>query len=395
VFETADAITRVRVSPDGARVAFNTKPAGLGGNSVIRVWEGSKTARALATDSGADRIEFAWTPDSSEIWFTESMGATSNNMRSMAMNGRVRTVATLPIGFHLHDIARDGTVLASRSALRSSVAEVAAGGERERDHSWLDLSELDDTLADGSSLLMTEFGEGGGVGRWSVFLRKTDGSPAVRLGEGEAFSLSPDGSQALSLRRGPQPTLVILPTGAGEAREIANPQHFDYLSARWLHDGKRIGFAALEPGHGLRYWVQPLDATTAQPITPEGIFTLPGANPFSPDDKFAAVQHEDGFMYLHPTAGGEATPIPNLRKVNLVRWTADGRGLLVSTNELPSRVFRVDVKTGGVELRKILMPTDPAGIFNIYSVQVAANEQSYFYTFQRDLTDLFLIQGLR
>jgi hypothetical protein len=394
VYETADVITRVRVSPDGARVAFNEKPFGLGKNSTIRVWEGAPAPRTLGTDSGADRVEFAWAAGGSEIWFTETIGATSYNLRALGMDGRVRTVVTLPIAFHLYDIARDGTVLAGRTAMRASVIEVAAGSERERDHSWLDMSEIDDASADGANLLLTEFGEGGGVGRWSVFLRKSDGSPAVRLGEGQAFALSSDGRQALSLRRGSTPALVVLPTGVGEPRALANPGRVDYFTGTWLHDGKRIGFAGAEPGRGPRYWVQPLDGVP-QPLTPEGIFALPGGHPFSPDDQFLAVQHDDGVIYVHPTAGGTARPVPNLKRVLISRWTSDGRGLLVSTNDLPARVFRVEVGTGRAELRKILMPADPAGVVNVYSVQVAANEQSYFYSYQRDLTDLYLIQGLR
>jgi Tol biopolymer transport system component len=394
VYETAQDVTRVRVSPQGTRVAFNEKEKGFGKNSVLRVWDGSAALRTLDTGAGADRVEFAWAPDGTELWFTEVSAATSNDLRAVAMGGRVRTVAKLPIAFHLYDIARDGTVLGGRSALRGSVIEVASGSDRERDHSWLDMSEAGDATPDGTNLLITEYGDGGGTGRWSVFLRKSDGSPAVRLGEGEAFGLSPDSRQALTLRRGTAPALVVLPTGAGEPRELSNPAKVDYFTGTWLHDGKRIGFAAQEAGHDLRYWVQPLDGA-ATPITPEGIVARIGEHPFSPDDRFLAVRHEDGGIFIHPAAGGNAVPVPDLRKVTVSRWTPDGRGLLVFTDGLPARVFRVDVATGRRELRKILMPADPAGVVNVYAVQVTANEQSYFYSYQRDLTDLYLIQGLR
>ena len=394
LYETSDVVTRVRVAPDGARVAFNEKPAGFGANSTIRVWDGSATPRRLPTDSGADRIDIVWGPRGNEVWFTESVGATSNDIRAVNLNGVMRTVATLPIGFHLFDIARDGTALAGRSAIRSSVVEATSGSDRERDHSWLDMSEVDDASADGATLLMTEFGEGGGVGRWSVFLRKTDGSPAVKIGEGEAFGLSPDGRRALAMRRGSPPTLVILPAGAGEPRDLANPRRLDYFSGGWLHDGTRVGFMGTEPGHGPQYWVQALDGPP-QSITPEGIFALPGQHLFSPDDKYLAVTHADGSVFIHSIADGASTQVPDLRNVNISRWTRDGRGLLVVTTALPARVFRVDVKTGRSELRKILMPADAAGVVVVATVQITDDEQSYFYTYERDLTDLYLIQGLR
>jgi eukaryotic-like serine/threonine-protein kinase len=394
LYETSDVVTRVRVAPDGARVAFNEKPAGFGANSAIRVWDGSTTPRRLPTDSGADRIDIVWGPRGNEVWFTESVGATSNDIRAVSLSGVMRTVATLPIGFHLFDIARDGTALAGRSSIRSSVVEATSGSERERDHSWLDMSEVDDASADGATLLMTEFGEGGGVGRWSVFLRKTDGSSAVKIGEGEAFGLSPDGRRALAMRRGSPPTLVILPVGAGEPRDLANPRRLDYFSGGWLHHGARVGFMGTEPGHGPQYWLQALDGPP-QSITPEGIFALPGQHLFSPDDKYLAVTHADGSVFIHSIADGTSTQVPDLRNVNISRWTRDGRGLLVVTTALPARVFRVDVKTGRSELRKILMPADAAGVVVVATVQITDDEQSYFYTYERDLTDLYLIQGLR
>jgi len=40
-------------------------------------------------------------------------------------------------------------------------------------------------------MLIEEDGDGGGP-NYSVYLRKTDGSAAVRLGEGRAIALSPD-----------------------------------------------------------------------------------------------------------------------------------------------------------------------------------------------------------
>lgn len=77
------------------------------------------------------------------------------------------------------------------------------------------------------------------------------------------------------------------------------------------------------------------------------------------------------------------------------RKASSRRGLLVITTDVPARVFRVDLSTGRRELRKILMPGDPAGVVTVYPVLISANEQSYIYTYQRDLTDLYLIQGLK
>ena len=51
--------------------------------------------------------------------------------------------------------------------------------------------------ADGKTAVFTEQGEAGGPG-YSVYLRKLDGSAPVRLGEGNALALSPDGKWVLT-----------------------------------------------------------------------------------------------------------------------------------------------------------------------------------------------------
>jgi hypothetical protein len=107
---------------------------------------------------------------------------------------------------------------------------------------------------DGKQILFSEGGEGGGPS-YGVYLRPTDGSPAVRLGEGEAFALSPDGRWVLSVPRGDHPHPVLLPTGAGQARMLpAGPLH-EYQNGTWLGDG-RVLLQASETGRGNRYYVQ-------------------------------------------------------------------------------------------------------------------------------------------
>jgi len=72
--------------------------------------------------------------------------------------------------------------------------------EGEREISWLDVSVPNALSADGRTLLLLENGEGGGP-NYSVFLRPTDGSPAIRLGDGNAQDLLPDGKWALAIAR--------------------------------------------------------------------------------------------------------------------------------------------------------------------------------------------------
>src|SRR5260370_27267363 len=104
---------------------------------------------------------------------------------------------------------------------------------------------------------------------FSTYLRGTDGLPAIRLGDGLSFALSPDQRWASSGRPKPPVQFNLLPTGAGESRELTHDQ-VNRLWARWFPDGKRILFSADESGKGVRLYVQ-LSGSPANAITKEGV----------------------------------------------------------------------------------------------------------------------------
>ena len=111
-----------------------------------------------------------------------------------------------------------------------------------RDLSWLDYSLVRDMSADGRTVLFTEGGRGGGA-NYGVYLRRTDGSPAVRLGDGDAAALSPDGKWAITSPVGTPRQRVLQPTGPGRARPLTEDA-INHLRARWFPDGSRIASAA-------------------------------------------------------------------------------------------------------------------------------------------------------
>jgi eukaryotic-like serine/threonine-protein kinase len=395
-YETANQVYRVRVSPRDDRLAFNEKAVGFGTNWTLKVLDADGRIRTLPTGVSADFIDFAWSPSGDEIWFTETMGAASFDLRATTLDGRQRIVLPMPIGLRLFDVTADGRVLVGRSSLRSSVAGIRPGDDRERDYSWLDMSEADDVAPDGSFLVMTEYGEGGGIGRWSVFFRKTDGSAAVRIGEGQAFSLSPDGKSVLALRRGSPPSLAVLPIGAGQAADLKNPSGIDFAGAWWFPDGKTVLFLGQEAGHAPRYWAQPLGGDP-RPITAEGVLggSVLGTHPISPDGTAIALLDTEMRLAIQPVGGGALRTVTGPPDVSIVRWSADGRSVFVTTRAIPARILKVDVATGvRVPVREIV-PQDPAGVANVYAVQLLDDGRSYFYSYQRELTDLYVIRGLR
>src|SRR4029077_14688763 len=146
-----------------------------------------------------------------ELWFTgDKTAMTAGALHGVTLNGATREILRVPARLVLHDIYRTGTVLDARSDLRLEARGEAPGETGERDLSWLDFSGLSDLTPDGGTIVITEYGESGLHG----YLRKTDGSPAVQVGEEGIFGLSPDGRWTISLSVRPPP-LRLSPIGAG------------------------------------------------------------------------------------------------------------------------------------------------------------------------------------
>ena len=203
LFETAGWLSHVRVSPDGERVAFLHHPTqGDDGGSVMSVDRGG----ARATTHSEDWITaygLAWrTP--SEIWFTATRVGVARAIWSVNVaGGRERLLARTPGELTIQDVARDGRTLVTSDNGMVGIMGVPPGESEERDLSLLDWSLVRDISKDGRLILFDETGEGGG-NRHACYVRRTDGSPAIRLGEGGGASSPPtdDGrSRARSRRR--------------------------------------------------------------------------------------------------------------------------------------------------------------------------------------------------
>ncbi len=228
------------------------------------------------------------------------------------------------------------------------------------------------------------------------YVRATDGSPAVRLGEGRALDMSPDGKWVLA--NAPRLTssdLILMPTGPGEARKLS-AQPVACWSAKFL-DGERILLSGSETGKGSRLWVLSLRGGPPRPLTPEG-FSFYVGDPVSPDGRLVAARGPDRKFYLCAIEeGGAPRPIPGVSPDEQVaQWTRDGGSLYVySGSELPAKIHVVEVSTGRRTLWKELNPADPAGVTWAGPVIISADGRTYAYSYRRYLEDLYLADGLK
>jgi eukaryotic-like serine/threonine-protein kinase len=398
LYETGGWIGHPRVSPRGDLVAFADHPVqgdDSGSLSIVDLAGHKKTLTSQwFTIQGV-----AWSPDSNEIWFTASKSGTDRTLYAITTDGKQRIVARLPGALMLLDIAKDGRVLLVRATWRRELMGISADG-KERELSWLDYTYPADLSDDGKTLLFDEEGGGGALDyskssgyTYAVYLRKTDGSPAVLLGEGGAVALSPDGKLAIVQTQDSPSRLRLLPTGAGEPKEIAGD--INHAWARWFPDGKRILYSGNEPGKGVRLYVYELATGKSRVITQEGVNGT--ALVISPDSGWVAAIGPDHKGYIYPVAGGEPRVINGLNPGEQpIVWSADGHSLYIyQPGELPARVYRLEMESGKRTLWKQLMPSDPAGVENIGPILLTPDAKTLVFGYHRMLADLYLVEGLK
>src|ERR1700683_1116989 len=307
LYQTGGWIGHPRVSPKGDLIAFADHPLQGDDSGSLAVVDLAGNKKNLSSQWFTIQ-GLAWSPDGKEIWFTASKSGTDRTLYATSLEGKQRIVARLPGALMLLDIAKDGCVLLVRADWRRELLGLFSDDPKQHELSWLDYTYPADLSSDGKTLLFDRAG-GGGAPAYSksrgltlaVCIRKTDGSPAVLLGEGGAVALSPDGKWAIAQTQESPSQFKLLPTGAGEPRDLTK-DNVNHSWAHWFPDGKRILFSADEPGKGVRFYVYDLASGKSQVISQEGVNGTAFA--LSPDAQQIAAIGPDQKGYLYPVAGG-------------------------------------------------------------------------------------------
>ncbi|MGA7382269.1 MAG: protein kinase [Terriglobales bacterium] len=392
LYATSGWISHPRMSRKGDRVAFLDHPLPGDDGGAVDVVDVNGKVQTLS--SGFETVQgLAWSADGQEIWFTACRLGSERAVYAVTLNGRERLIMPVPGTLSLHDIWQDGRLLLARDTWRRELIGVTVGEAKERDLSWFDYSYPAELSPDGKTLLFDEEGEGGGP-KYSVYLRKVNDTEAVRLGDGQAISVSPDGKWAIASPPTAPAQLILLPTGAGEARALTHDST-SHSWAKWLPDGRRFLFSGKEPGHAARIYRQ--DSVEAKPISisPEGVDPL--VLVLSPDGQQVVGIGPDEKAYIYPVAGGEPRAVPGFEVGQQpIQWSEDGKVIYIyKPGELPARVYRLDVATGHKTLWKELMPSDPAGVSRIGPILLTMDGKSCVYGYHRILSDLYLVEGMK
>jgi hypothetical protein len=219
----------------------------------------------------------------------------------------------------------------------------------------------------------------------------------VRLGEGSATAISPDGKRVLAIVH---PTtdqqLVIYPTGPGEARRLPFPT-LRVLDAVWLPDNRRILMTAAEPGHGERVYLVDPDGGAPRPVTPEGFGAGAGkAGEFIDATRFIA-RGPDGRLFLCSIEGGAPVAVPGFNPADLVVGPSGREGWVYIRRgrELPAHVVLFELASGREEEVKDFVPAELTGNVGFYGLRLTRDGRYYAYSYASALSDLYLVEGVR
>jgi Tol biopolymer transport system component len=389
VLFSSPAISDLRFSPNGRYLAFISHGDSTDdrGTVVILRANGDRVA-ASPTYSSAEGL--AWTPSGEEVWFSSPLE--SGKIHALSLSGKSREVLSVPGRLFLRDIANSGQLLVEQGIVRHGI--IGSIGATQRDLSWLDYGELRDISNDGQMILFEE--EGSESKSYTIYVRNTDGSPAVPIGDGYGLALSPDKKWALSQKIAePADQIWLLPVGPGEPRRISPPGlRPAFIAGGFLPDGKSVVYVAQQPGHSPRSWLQDLNGGAPRPITSEGTVGWLA----SPDGKWllaGTIESNTGTV-LTPIGGGPTVSISGLKPgESPLGWTSDNR-LYVASAPKPGgiaiHVDKLDPRTGArAAWRDLSLP--PVGGLETENLIITPNGASYAYHYHLTLSDLYTVTG--
>jgi len=393
LYETAAWASHLRIAPDGKSIAFIDHPYSRDDLGVIAMIDLAGNKKVL-TGEYVSAQGLAWAPGGNEIWLTATTSGSSRELHAVTLSGKERLVYLGTGTLTLQDIYKDGRVLFLRDDMRAGMVGLAPGESKERDLSWHDWTIPRDLSDDGKLVSFDETGEAGGE-TGVVYVRGTDGSPAVRLGEGRAPTLSPDGKWVLALTRGTRRGILELPTGAGESRTIAS-RDVQPHQVYFFPDERRILILGnVAGGRGLRLWITDVEGTTPKAISPEGVLVR-RRNCISRDGTRVAARDPEGNITIYSVSGSDPVRVPNTQpREEPVAWTTDGKSLLVGTTAVPSNVSVIDLATGQRRPFNSFTLADPTGLYDLAPPNFSHDLKSYVYSYNRITSDLYIVEGLK
>jgi len=378
----------LRVSNDGKQVAFVESEA----DQDLRVVDSAGKVTTLIHAGPNQLISgFVWRPGDRELMFslyTSGIKGETSDLSVVDLNGHVRTLYRVTGEVDIEDGLPDRRLLVQESKTAVNVMFGSSSAVSERNIGWLDKSWLLGMSEDGSTVVFNSDAD--------IYLRRTDGSPAVRLASNPWYgngALSPDGKWVLTSSESGH-ELSMVPTGPGQIRKIPIGE-LQLGRADFMPNGKAIVFSGFTRG-GQEERLYLIDETGGQPraVSEAGNFQSWAV---SPDGTEIAVNERPGGLKIFRLDRETVRSVAGLDPGDSVlTWSSDGGSLYVAQmGDIPVRVERFELATGRRELWKLLVPPDEAGAYFLGPVLVTRDGKFWAYTVNRNIVcDLWQVTGL-
>ena len=385
-------LSDIRISPDGARVLFMDHHTEGDDRGWVRIVDRGKQVATVAGEFTSAQGT-AWSHDGRTVFFSGAVG-NQNLMVWSAPTPRagdsepLRTqLLSVPGEMAVLDAGADGSLLTTGSNRNYRVGVKLRTEPTERDLTYQDTSWGPSLSTDGSLVLFTD-GRGGPDN--ASMLRRTNGAPAARLGDGAAFGLSPDGKWALVVQLITSPQkLIAYPTGPGDPVVLNRGSIEKYTDGvgYWSPDSKAFVFRAAEANKGPRTFIQTMDGSPPRALGPEGVRVVL----FSADGRSLVGLSSDGRWRMYPIAGGDPSDLPMVTSDEPAGWSTDGRAILVAVRSNPTRLERVELSTGA---RRVIREIRPPGLegARVNVLNATADGEQFAYGGVRQTRTLYVVK---
>jgi len=376
-----------RISPDGTMIAFREHPVRADNGGWLKVIDLQNRVIAEGEYFWTAWRQ-AWDPSGTAIWFSGTAADRSSGIYRMPLGGGAEPMYQAPTYTTVEDLSQRGDILTLSVSPRMRMQRGSKTGADSQDLTWLDWSLVRDISEDGEWILFGESGVTGGAP--GIYIRRLDGSPAIRLGDGDCWRLSPDFKWALITQSGRHDDLALLPTGAGSLVPLPI-SGLRCVNATWYPDGSGFITLALEEGHGARLYAFDLETKNLRRIRDE-VFHQIGR--VSPDGRqLLAIDHERRVVLV-------ATDGSSVRRVGaatenrrVISWNREGTHFYTfDKDRVPAPVLLVDAETGEETPWLEIRPLERSGVSDLNNVCLTPDGMTYVTSYTQTLCSLYAMQ---
>jgi eukaryotic-like serine/threonine-protein kinase len=392
IYKTPAWISDLRYSPDGKQIAFLDHPYTGSNGGMVRVIRPGEEPRTLTPELGT-LMRVVWSPDGREIWFT-GYGEGIGGITAVTLDGRIRhlySASGLPL---IDDVAQNGDALVTTAQprMRMETSTRSEGEAGAIDLSCLDWTLLRDITPDGSMVLFDETGAGAGHTP-GIFVRSTDGSPPIRLGDGVCASISPDGRSVLGAQQNSEGRPSIIPIGAGQTRYVPTGD-LSVNFGEWMPNGRDLLVNGTAPGEGRNIYLLDIETGAKRRIHDRGI--IGQSLRVSPDGTRVLARTESINTAIFFLDGSEPRVFEDLDHAwRPAGWAADSASFFAyKTGSIPAPLVRVHAETGAREPWTEIVPRVRSGVDGVNSVRLSLDGERYAYSYVNVLGALCHVKGL-